>query len=318
MGKEPYQPAPPFKGAGWIAETTRQRRDPAFVRGGKEIVLQATSWRAAQRALDLIAGCHQLIMAGPPVFASQPIANNDDEPEWMDPESKEVHANELWCTSNFPLACCIAGKASRRRRWTYAVAKYKFSLSTFSVHGVDQEPRAVHLPISAFPDDHVKFAHAIISAYSVLEDLRVTVQASQAKPSRIRGKWNPEVKDDLERRLARTRINLGETILWAVRGPKRRIERRRSAPEGKLAPWSAWMVRDTEIPVVDAIAYAGWLRSKVAAHAVNDLTGALSPYDVINVQHVARRLLLETLGFWRWHEKMVRTKRVMQSILGNP
>jgi hypothetical protein len=60
---------------------------------------------------------------------------------------------------------------------------------------------------------------------------------------------------------------------------------------------------DSEIPVIDAIAYAEWLRSGVASHAVNDLTPVLSPYDVINVQHVARRLLLETLGFWRWSEK---------------
>jgi hypothetical protein len=31
--------------------------------------------------------------------------------------------------------------------------------------------------------------------------------------------------------------------------------------------------------------------------AVNDFTAAVSPYDVINVQHVARRLLLENTGF---------------------
>ncbi len=60
--------------------------------------------------------------------------------------------------------------------------------------------------------------------------------------------------------------------------------------------------QDSEIPIIDAIAYAEWLRSWVASHAVNELTGGLSPYDVVNVQHVARRLLLKTIGYWRWQE----------------
>lgn len=299
-GDERHQPEPPFKGAGWAAGFAVQRRRPPSVYGGKEIVLSADTWRSAQRALDLISGCHQLLCGEPPVFPVHLIAHNGSEPTWMKPEERADQAKQTWSTCAFPLACSVAAKASRRRRWVYAVTKYKFSLSLFSVHHVDQEPwKAPHLAVSSFPSDHVMFSHAIISSFSVVEDLKLTLQASSKNPSRINGKWNPTVKEGLEKRLSDSGVNLAESILWLSRGPRRRIENRREVPDGTTAPWSAWIVRDSEIPVIDAIAYAEWLRSGVASHAVNDLTPVLSPYDVINVQHVARRLLLETLGFWR-------------------
>jgi hypothetical protein len=48
------------------------------------------------------------------------------------------------------------------------------------------------------------------------------------------------------------------------------------------------MVRDGHVAMIDAIAHADWLRDKVAAHAAKGLTPSLSPYDVVNVQHLAR------------------------------
>jgi hypothetical protein len=146
------------------------------------------------------------------------------------------------------------------------------------------------------------FSHAIISAYSVVEELGLNVRASPKHPSHINGQWNPLVKQDLEGRLRKSGVDLSEPVLWVARGSKRRIEARRALPAGAKAPWSAWVVRDSEIEVVDAIAYAGWLRSTVASHATKVLTRVLSPYDVINVQNLGRRLLLESLGFWHWLE----------------
>jgi hypothetical protein len=301
LGDESDQPAPPFTGIGWRAEFAAQRRRPSRVYQGKEVVISANNWASAQRALDLIQKCHQLLLGDPPVFRSYLIAHNDKEPEWMRPEGRKAQSRHFWSTSDIPLACLVAAKASRRRHWVYAVTKYAFSQSLYSVHHVDLEPwRSAHLPISSFPLDHVIFCHAIISAYSVVEELKLTVQASKENPSRINGKWNPAVKVDLEKRLVEAGVDIGEPILWTVRGPQRRIERHRKLPDGTPAPWSAAsIVRDVEVPIVDAIAYAEWLRSWVASHAINDLTAAVSPYDVINVQHVARRLLLEKLSFWR-------------------
>ena len=304
IGEEPFQPKPPFKGAGWRATLAPQRRDPPTVYKGKEIVLYAKSWVSAQRALDLIYGCHQLVYDTPPIISVQPIAHNETEPDWMQEDDRRQRVEMTLSTSDFPLACAIAAKASRRRQWVYAVAKFKCSQSLYAVHHMDLEPwYSAHLRISSFPDDHVMFSHAIISAYSVLEDLGLELRASASRPSRINGNWNPAVKQDLELRLGKAGVDLRETILWTVRGSKRRIERRRPIPPSKKASWSGWFVRDSELTLTDAIAYADWLRDRVASHAAKELTRALSPYDVVNVQDLARRLLLECLGFWRWREK---------------
>lgn len=300
LGDEPHQPTPPFNGAGWQAALSPQRKRRGTIQGGEEVVLYASSWASAQRALDLIHGCHLLLRGDPDPFDVRLIAHNAHEPTWMGENERKALSVNMHSTSNFPLACAVAAKASRRREWVYAVCKYKFSLSLYSVHGVDLEPGLHHLPISSFPADHVMFSHAIISAYSVLEDMGLQVRASHSNPSQINGKWNPVVKQHLEQRLSRSGVDLGETLLWTVRGPTRKIEKRRPLPLGVKAPWSAWIVRDSEIEVLDAIAYAEWLRSCVASHGVKDLARVLSPYDVINVQHLARRLLLESLGFWRW------------------
>jgi hypothetical protein len=309
IGDEPDQPSPPFRGAGWEATIGPQRKKPSTlhttihnVQEAQEVILIAGSWETAQRTLDLILGCHTLVWGDPDVFKIRLVANNDQEPKWMEEDRRKSLTKKTYATTDFPLACAIAAKVSRRLKLVYAVAKYKFSMSLYSVHHVDLEPwKSPHLPVSSFPGDHVMFAHSIISAYSVVEDLGLTVRASTNKPSRIKGRWNPEVKANLERRLSKAGVDLSETILWIARGKKRRIESSRPIPDGIKAPWSEWIVRDTEIPIVDAVAYSEWLRSAVASHGTKNLTKLLSPYDVINVQHVARRLLLESLGFWHWH-----------------
>ena len=307
MGDEPSQPEPPFKGAGWLATLAppREPRHPGDTL--QEIILQCSSWPSAQRTLDLIRSCHRLLLGDPDVFGMDLVAYNEDEPDWMDEDRRRALSKQGCWTRDFPLACTVAAKASRQLKWVYAVTKYSFSLNLYSVHHIDLEPwRSPHLGVSPFPGDHVMFAYAIVSAYSVVEDLGLTLRCHAGRPSRIKGKLNPNVKADLEERLKKAGVGLSETFLWTARGKKRRIEGSRAIPDGAKAPWSAWIVRDREIPLVDAIAYAEWFRSCVASHGVKELTRVLSPYDVINVQHVARRLLLEALGFWRWHQKQER------------
>jgi hypothetical protein len=69
----------------------------------------------------------------------------------------------------------------------------------------------------------------------------------------------------------------------------------------KAAPWSAWRVRDGDMDLVDALDLSSFLRSKISAHRTDKrLLRVLSAYDVANVQFLARRLFLESLGFWRY------------------
>ena len=286
------------------------------------MLIHASSWQSAQRALNLISACIYLFDGSPPVFdaETQLVAHNDIEPELDDPDLRPIYVGRGLSRANIPIACALAAKASRRKKYEYGVTKYNFSIGLHSQHGVDLEPfSSPHLGVSSFPEDHVTFCHAILSAYSVLEDIGLELRASRDRPSRINGKWNPVVRSELEDRLEQSDINTDEPILWTVRGPKRKLERKRGIPVLQKAPWSRATVRDCDLDIVDAIAYADWLRDCVAAHNVKDLTKILTPYDVVNVQHLARRLLLESLGFWRWfavQKKNIPTKA--SSVRGKP
>jgi hypothetical protein len=302
IGEEPGEPPGPFRGAGWTAELVPEKREYNRIVGGKDIVLHARAWPAAQRALDLINGCRQLINGHPDILAPvHPIAYNDEEPEWMDDAERASLLEQPMSQDRLPTACAIAAKASRRRQWVYAIAKYKFSLELYGLHPMDMEP-SYHLDhrVSAHPDDHVLFSHAILSAFGAIEDLGLNVPAGQGRPSRMGGAWNPDVLADLQHRLRGQGIDPAEELLWTVRGPARRIERKRPLPAGTSPSWAGGPVRDREVALVDAIAYSDYLRDCVAAHGAKPLTRSLSPYDVVNVQDVARFLLLASLGFRVW------------------
>jgi len=192
----------------------------------------------------------------------------------------------------------------------YAVAKYKFSISLVGIHHMDMEPGyGIYRGVSPYPDDHVRISQSIIAAFGAIEDLGLDVPAGHGKPSRIGDQWNPPVKADLDLRLARAGVGGAETLLWTVRGPARRLERRRPLPSGSRPSWAWGPVRDIQIPVADAIAYASWLRDRVASHNVKDLTPSLSPYDAVNVQHLARFLILVSTDFRVWRPDSLRYPR---------
>lgn len=160
--------------------------------------------------------------------------------------------------------------------------------------------------MSKYPQDHITFCHAIISAYSVLEELGLEIRASKDNPSKIGDQWNPKVKSDLEKRLIKSGIDLSDTLLWTMRGPKRKLEKVKGMPVFKKSLWSYGQVRDAEVDLIDAIAYASWLRSYVSSHTVKEITKVVSPYDVINTQHLARRCILEPFGIWHNYFKTLR------------
>ena len=183
---------------------------------------------------------------------------------------------------------------------TTLMIKLQFSQSLYSALRYDLEPsHHQYLPVSVLPEDHVRFAIAIMVAHSILEDLGLEIRASSNNPSRIKGQWNPQVRRNLENRLIAAHINLSERLLWTIRGPRRRLDVRRPIPSRGKYRWSIGWVRDCAVELVDAIAHVDWLRNKVASHSVRNLTKGLSPYDVVNAQHLGRRLILQTLGFWR-------------------
>jgi hypothetical protein len=254
----------------------------------------------AQRALNLVRAALTVIHGQMPFLDADEylIAHNDREP--IDRTSAPNPPFRSLSIGEIPRACLLAARASRCRSLQYALIKYRLSTRLFSVPVRDLEPyRAEHLRLSSFPDDHVTFSTAITVAYSAIEDLGLELRASASKPSRINGQWNPVVKKELEERLSADGVAIAEPILWTIRGSKTKIQEKRPVPTQAKARWAVGpAVRDSYFAVIDAIAYASWLRSKIAAHAAQGLTRSLSPYDVSNVQHLARRLILEVTALW--------------------
>jgi hypothetical protein len=58
-------------------------------------------------------------------------------------------------------------------------------------------------------------------------------------------------------------------------------------------------VRDVELSLIDGIAMASWLRSKVSTHRFSEKVRSLTPYDIHNVQSLARLLLLGRCKLWK-------------------
>jgi len=296
-----FQPSPPFSGAGWRAELLPQRPNFPSLGEGLEVVISAKTLATARCAYDLILGCHDLITGEKDDFGTHmgiSIYPNTNTGE-LDEENRLI--TEIRTAKHYPLACSVAAKASRKSCIVYAIAKYEFSISIFYLGREDLEPSlAEYIPITANHRDLIYLIHAIIAAYSAIEDLGLEIRASNRKPSRINGRWNPIVKTELEKRLTDAKIDLNQTVLWTVRGPKRKIEASRIIPPIQKFPWSKGEVRDIEIDLIEAIAFSDWLRDCVASHKIRSLTKSLSVYDAINVQHLTRHLILDKLGYWKY------------------
>ena len=309
-------PATPYRGKGWIISfedepTDATSRRWATIDGksypARAVIIHAASRERAQYVADTMHASLCLVSGESPFFRGTVVVPTDSDSAKQDDRQYQaltgpgdVHMSGL------PLACLVAAKTSYRRAYQYALFKYLLSHHIFSTSSTGLDPSGWWSTRFVFDsaDHHVRCAYAIVLAYSVLEELSLEVRASQETPSRIDGKWNAKVKDELETRLKKAGVDLSETILWILRDTPTRIERFKPPPTQSRAEWAGLKVRDSELAVVDAIAYTSWLRSGVSAHKLREFAGSLSYYNVANAQHLARRLLLEKLGFWRYQEQV--------------
>ena len=265
-----------------------------------EVRIEAPNIQRAQFVCDLIV-CGINVVEGQCDF------------EIRDLVAKPLHVSEkqLFVTNlgeiqiqNLFLIFDLVSKASFRNIYINALTKYSLAVQLHSNAWVDLDPSlsGANIPVSPFPYDHLRYGYSIIIAYSVLEELKLEVRASTVKPSVKNGIMNPVVRSDLEKRLIKANIDISESIVWQRRGGKKSIESKldkRSTPAYKeKASWSYGKVRDHIIPLTDAINEVSWIRSKIASHKVKKDIKVLSVYDVSNSQHLARRLILECLGFW--------------------
>jgi hypothetical protein len=303
-------PQPPYRGKKWQVRfiPARDSMSRVIVDGRsyrpRQVVIQAEDEKTAQRALNLILGAFNVVL-GEHFFPVSGTSMPRLYVESISPSERfrfDDGPPRMSSTSTIPLACMIAARTSLSLQHIYALAKLSLSIETYSVPAMELDPaRGDNLPKSAFPEEHVRMAFSITTAYGCIEELGLEIRSSQQNPSKLNGTWNPVVRADVETRLRSAGINLSEHCSWNVRGERTKIEKKKPPVIVKAAPWSAWRVRDGDMDLVDALDLSSFLRSKISAHRTDKrLLRVLSAYDVANVQFLARRLFLESLGFWRY------------------
>jgi hypothetical protein len=147
--------------------------------------------------------------------------------------------------------------------------------------------------------DHVRMASAITLAYSAIEELQLEPVPKDNEPIKTATGWNEKARRDLDMRLRSSGVEIAEPLGWTRRGSQTRVHKAQRAAAGAKQPWTKGIVRDRAVAIEDALLEASWLRSKCTTHKYQKSTSSISMYDVANVQSLARRLLLESVGLWK-------------------
>lgn len=199
-------------------------------------------------------------------------------------------------------------RLSRDRVLTDAAFSYLASVYLFSLDPMTLDPCWGTRTIPRLPNPMHRAweAQSLFAAFQVIEILKLTVTgASSDRPSIIDGVWNPEIRSDLENRLSAIGIDSRARFAWFSRGTTTKAQRKMNARTSESLPaeWNGGHVRDEEIPYIDAINRAGWLRSSIAAHWSSSKLGGLHPLDTLNVQVLARMLLMYATKFPWWTDR---------------
>jgi hypothetical protein len=203
---------------------------------------------------------------------------------------------------NTVYGCKIAIAAWAEQSLRYAIEKYRLSLGLDSITPNSAAPRRGQVFLNQYPDYsyHVSAATALLVAFSIIEELGLEIRSSAKKPRFINSTWNPVVKSDAEKRLRKRGVDLAESVLWIYRGRPSKLELSIEPKLGVQAEYAdGKIVRDREMEVIDAIHQASYIRNYIIAHKYSELVTELGPYDIHNVQLLARRLILSSLGLYK-------------------
>jgi len=260
------------------------------------IVVWAPNRIIAQGVANLIAAASSVLNGYLFLEDILAIPKKADDREDLDELTYISRRNNCFAAPGFAQAAALAAKCSRRARLTYALIKLWSSFRSCSRDWMDFHPDyGQAFGVTRSPVDHIIFSQAIVSAYSAIEEPGLSVGTGiQAYDA---GRFLPEVQKNLDIRLKAAGIDPSHSFIWTVRGTKTRLEKNLPMPRSTKTSWTKNTIRDRYISLAEAIARARWLRSKASAHESSNLTRSLTWVDVHNVQMIARRLLLELLGF---------------------
>ncbi|MBB5520203.1 hypothetical protein, partial [Amphiplicatus metriothermophilus] len=190
----------------------------------------------------------------------------------------------------------------RVRKIVYAIHKLSESYETEAITPWSAHPGhgQIFEKHSGEFSDHVRTSIAINLAYSAIEEMNLQVNSNREKNVWSCNKtftWNPDVLKDIESRLCAAGIDPASSVVWVVRGAETEVaihpirNHSSSYSDGQT-------VRDNELSLPDAIQACRYLRNYMTAHAFGSDTPRLGPYEVYNVQQVARFLILSKCGVW--------------------
>lgn len=275
---------------------------------GGRLLLLDTEQAEADNIIQLVSAAI-LILEGFPNIKSPPTSGfelSDDEAD------QEITFKHIFRTDIFfqkftyrdalPVAVAIAAEAWRDRQLVYAIHKLAHSYETESVTPWSMHPRYGQV-FEKHTDDfasHVGTSVAINLAYSAIEELDLGVKASSKIPRSIEERtfvWNPKILDPFKARLRNSGIDPERTIDWVTRGEQSEVAVYKML--NRLSEYSdGFEVRDRQVSLPDAINFCEFLRNQMTAHAFSSATQRLGPYEVYNVQQVARFLILSKCKLW--------------------
>ena len=290
-------------------------RTPEFSRDDqipqKELLIEAETEDIAENLLSIIHGGMLLAYPEPDLtnnFVFLTPYKEDKDRLYAEPP----FINYLKRLENIGFGCVFASIAVMDKSLIYAIEKYKISLelASFTPHSADPKYGQVFDNYDLKHNYQTRSAFAIISAFSVIEELGLEVRSSSKNPRFLnpdKGEWNPSVLGNIQDRLREIGITDDLTFDWVYRGLPTRIEQEIKPFFGFDSEWVIYgeEIRDKTLSFPEAIHNASFLRNYIAAHKFNDLTQYISPYDVFNLQLLARQLILIKMNLW---ESMINRK----------
>jgi len=215
-----------------------------------------------------------------------------------------------WYSSpSIPSFFRLTALASKDYKLENSLVKYQLSTEIYSKNYMDLH-EVIDWKTTNFQFIQMRFAYAIITSYSVIEELGLEIRgAKKDNPSILPNKeWNPVIRNNIIKRLKESNINIDEHISWMIRGEETEIEKRKPIKTSGLTEWAdppdfiddfSLCIKDGYVHLIDAINYISYLRSSISSHSVGKRIMELSVFDVANAQFLARRLILEKMNMWK-------------------
>ncbi len=267
-----------------------------------ELLINAENEDIAENALSLLKGGILLAFPTPSTTLLDLFISEFKE---TDSDYYKKGSNFFQKIENVGFGCQILEKIINNRECCYALEKYKVSLElhSFSPQSADPMYGQVFDHYHYKKQTQTRLAFAIIAAFSVIEELGLEIRSSAKNPRFLnteKGEWNPKVLSNIESRLNSIGLDKSSSFDWIFRGEKTEVEKDFKPYFGYDSEWTKYRdnVRDKTLTFPEAIHNASYLRNFIASHKFKELTEFISPYDVFNVQSLARKLILERLGMW--------------------